>query len=182
MINWEKLKTEYVTGQMRYKDLAEKYKIPYSTLKIHARCDHWVEERENHVKSTMEKSLSLIGDRQAEDLARVDQLADELLTKLQTAVKELDLVVIQHKEKGESQDCKWEKSYEETAPGGTVDRQGLKQLAACLKDLKQVKAIQTELEKLEQEGRIQKLQKEAKEDMDREITVTLEGPLSDYSV
>ena len=181
MVSWEKLKTEYVTGTMSYKDLAEKYRIPYSTLKIHARCDRWVEEREEHKLSTMRKSIDMIGDQQAEAMAKVDHLADELLEKLQTAVEELNLMVIQHKEKGENQLCKWEKTYEETAPGGAVDRQGLRQLAACLKDLKQVKDIESEMEKLEQEARIKKLQKEAKEDTAQEILVTLNGEVSEYS-
>ena len=181
MVQWEKLKTDYITTQVSYKDLAEKYGVPYSTLKIHARCDRWVEGREAHLKNTMQKSLDLIGDRQAENLAKVDDLADQLLEKLQTAIRQLDLSVIQHKEKGESEDCKWEKTYEETAPGGAVDRQGLRQLAACLKDLKSVKAIQSESDKLEQEARIQKLQKDAREDTAQEITVRLAGDLQDFS-
>ena len=179
MIEWEKLKTEYVTSQISYKELCQKYGVSYSTLKIHARCDHWVEERERHLKRTMEKSLDKIGDQQAENLAKVDDLADQLLEKLQQAIEELDLTVIHHKEKGE-EDCKtWEKTYDETAPGGAVDRKGLRQLAACLKDLKQIKAIQSELEKLEQEARIEALKHQTSGP--GQITVVMEGKAEDYS-
>ena len=173
MVQWEKLKTEYVTSQLSYKEMSEKYDVPYSTLKIHARCDHWVEEREKHLRRTMAKSLDIIGDQQAENLAKVDQMADQLLEKLRQAIDELDLTVIHHKEKGEEEDRKWEKTYDETAPGGAVNRQGLRQLAACLKDLKQVKAIQTELDKLEQEARIEKLKRDTEEEK-QGITVVLD--------
>ena len=178
MIQWDQVKTEYVTGTGTYRELAEKYGVSYGSLKTHAGIDGWVRDREAFRKETLQKSIDLIGDRQARDLARVDHLADELLNRLQTAIGELSFRVIHHKEKGETEDCKWEKTYEEALPGGAVDRQGLRQLAACLKDLKQVKDIQSDLEKMEQEARISKLQKEGKEDP--EIHVTLEGQLSEF--
>ena len=181
MIQWEKLKTEYITSGISYQALAEKYGVSYATLKTHARCDRWVELRQKHREETFQKSLKIIGDRQAEDLARVDFLADEMLCKLETAISELDLKLISHKEKGEDETCKWEKTYEEAVPGGIVDRQGLRQLAACLKDLKQAKAILSEQERQEQEARIQKLQKEAKEDTAQEITVKLQEDLEAFS-
>ncbi len=181
MVDWEKLKTEYITTRCSYRELSEKYGVSYGTLKIHARCDRWVEEREKHFRRTVEKSLDIIGDRQAEDLAKVDHMADQMLEKLQQAIEELDLAVIQHKEKGESDSCKWEKTYVETVPGGIVDRQGLQKLAACLKDLKQIKDIQTELEKLEQELKIQKLREEAEGEDAQGVLVTMEKDVVPFS-
>ena len=180
MVQWDKLKTEYATSQISYKELAEKYQIPYSTLKIHARCDRWVETRQEHLQQTMQKSLDLIGDRQAEDLARVDDLADQLLEKLQKAVDQLEQTVVQCKEKGESDQVKWEKTYEQRSPGGAVDTQGLKILAGCLKDLKQIKDLKSQLERREQEARIRKLQKEGTEET--EISVSLGEEIRDFGV
>ena len=178
---WEKIKTEYITTSKSYKALSEQYGVPYGTLKIHARCDRWVEARQDHVKKTMELSLSEIARRQAAELTKVNDLADEMLLKLQKAIEELEMTVIQHKEKGESQDLKWEKTYEEAVPGTMVDRQGLRQLAASLKDLKQIKDLKTDLERMEQEARIEKLRKEGKEDMAQEITVTMDRETESYS-
>ena len=181
MIQWEKLKTEYIASGITYQALAKKYGVSYATLKAHARCDRWVDQRQKHQQETLQKSLKIIGDRQAEDLARVDALADEMLLKLETAIRELDLKLISHKEKGEDHLCKWEKTYEEAVPGGIVDRQGLRQLAACLKDLKQAKAILSEQERQEQEARIEKLRREAREDTAQEITVRLQDDLERFS-
>ena len=181
MVQWEKLKTEYISGDSSYRELSEKYGIPYSTLKIHARCDRWVEDRKSYRKERLQKSLNRIVDQQAEDLARVDQAADQLLGKLEQAIRELDLIVIHHKESGSREDGKWEKTYEETTPGGPVDRQGLRLLVACLKELKQVKDIQTELERQEQEARIEKLRREASQEEDGPVTVLLDRDLERFS-
>ena len=178
-IPWEKMKTEFITGTMTYRALADKYGVCYNTMKSRGRYERWMETRRRFQKKTLKKSLDLVGDRQAEALARVDGLADALLQKLETAIEELDYSVIQRKEKGENDTVKWEKSYEQTSPGGMVDRQGLKVLTGCLKDLKQIKAVLSEGEQREQEARIGKLLKDGKET--EEITVTLQEDLLDYS-
>ena len=182
MVPWEQIKTEFISGSMSYKALAEKYGVSYNTLKGRGRFERWPQKRQQFSEATLEKSLNLIGDRQAQALARVDLLADRLLDRLETAIGELNSSVVQHREKGEAQDLKWEKTYEEALPGGPVDRQGLKVLTGCLKDLKQIKAVLSEGEMQEQEARIRKLRKDAKEEETREITVTLQGDLRDYSV
>lgn len=182
MHDWNQLKTEYVTSQISYKALAKKYGVAYATLYEHARIDHWSDARRLHTQNTVRKSLDQIGDRQAENLARVDALADELLQKLSRAIGELDLVVTKHREKGEDEKgCQWQVDYEKAEPGGMVDRKGLRQLAASLKDLKEIKALQSELDKLEQEARIERLKKAAKEEETDRIQVVLGENLEDYS-
>ena len=181
MTDWNQLKTEYASGQMTYKDLARAHGLNYATLRDHARYDHWADARRMHTSKTVRKSLDIIGDRQAENLARVDALADELLQKLDKAIGELDLAVTRCREKGESEEgTKWEKDYELTEPGGRVDRQGLRQLTASLKDLKEIKALQTELDRLEQEARIERLQKASEDPKPQTLQVLLEGEMSDF--
>ena len=64
-----------------------------------------------------------------------------------------------------------------------VDRQGLKQIASALRDIKEVQMLKSELDRQEQEARIANLQKQAeKGDGDQgKITVVLEGALKDYA-
>ena len=182
MKDWNLLKTEYVTSQISYKALAQKHGIAYKTLYEHARIDHWSDERRLHTRKTVRKSLDQIGDRQAENLARVDALADELLQKLSRAIGELDMVVTRHREKGEDdQGCQWQVDYEKAEPGGIVDRKGLRQLAASLKDLKEIKALQSELDRLEQEARIERLKKAAREEETDRIQVVLAEDMEEYS-
>ena len=57
-----------------------------------------------------------------------------------------------------------------------IDRQGLKQIAAALKDIKEVQMLKSELDRREQEARIAKLQKEAeKEEQNQDVMITIEG-------
>ena len=180
MTQWDALKTEYATSQISFKELAKKHGVSYQTLYTHARIEHWADARRLHTRNTLRKSMDQIGDRQAQDLARVDALADALLQKLGQAIEELDLSVVRHREKGENQEgTKWQLDYEKREKGGAVDRKGLQQLAASLKDLKQIKALQSELDKLEQEVRIEKLKKESQNEEKGQIQVVLEGDTLD---
>ena len=65
----------------------------------------------------------------------------------------------------------------EAKAGGIVDRQGLKQIASALKDIKEVKMLRSELDRQEQEARIANLRKQADKDEDKteEIEVVFVG-------
>ena len=180
MIPWNALKTEYVTTQISFKELAKNHGVSYKTLYEHARIDHWADARRLHTQKTVRKSLDRIGDQQAENLAKVDALADELLQKLGKAIDELEMTVTRYREKGEDEKGNhWQKDYERAEPGGVVDRKGLQQLAASLRDLKQIKALQSELDRLEQEARIERLKKDS-QDPDTGLRVILEGELQEF--
>ena len=63
-----------------------------------------------------------------------------------------------------------------------IDRQGLKHIASALKDIKEVKMLKSELDRQEQEARIDKLRKEAMvEKENQEVKVTIQGELEEYS-
>ena len=182
MTDWNALKTRYASGTMSYKALAEEYGICYQTLYEHGRMEHWGEARKAHREKTVRKSLDRIGDRQAENLARVDALADELLQKLGRAIDELDLAVTRCREKGEDESgVQWQREFETAEPGGRIDRQGLRQLAASLRDLKEIKALQSELDRLEQEARIERLKKAAADPEDPgTLEVVLQEDLREF--
>lgn len=158
MADWQKIKTEYITTDISYRKLAEKYGLRYATLQQRATKEGWPELRDRHRANTVSKVVSKIGDSQAQKMVRIDTITGKLLDKLEQAVDELD-------------------------SGGMVDRAGLRQVTAALKDLKEIQMIKSELDRQEQEARIRKLQKEAqKEDADKEpIRVVLEGSMSEYA-
>lgn len=178
---WEEIKTEYITTQVSYKKLAEKYGLNPGTVATRGRFEHWGEQRREHLQKIVEKSVDKIGDQQAENLARVDALADQLLDKLGKAIDQLDMTVVRHKEKEKTEEKETLIEYEEFKPGGVVDRKALRQLAASLKDLKQIKALQSELDKLEQEARIQRLWQQMEQEDGGGVTVSLEGDIRDFA-
>ena len=113
---------------------------------------------------------------------RVQRVAGRLLDRLEQAAEELDkgTVVIRDKKKTED----GEEIREVTKPGrkGMVDRGGLKQLTAVLKDLQDILTWDGSLDARERAARLQKLEQELnRQPEDGAVTVILEGEAEDYA-
>lgn len=171
MADWQKIKTEYITTQTSYRKLAEKHGIHYKVISERGKDEGWVELRSQHRDKTLTKALGKISDKQADKLARIDDLADKLLVKLEQAITELDRHIIVHKHKVETGTGEETTEYREAVEGGVVDRQGLKQIASALKDIKEVKMLRSELDRQEQEARIANLRRQTQKDEDAAQTI-----------
>lgn len=182
MADWQKIKTEYITTDTSYRKLAQKHGIHYKAVSDKGKAEDWVQLRSQYRDKTLSKALGKISTHQANKMARIDQLADKLLAKLDKAISELDLAITVHKDKVETPEGENTTEYKEAREGGVVDRAGLRQLTAALKDLKEVKGVMNELDRREQEARIAKLQREADgEDDDNEIQVVITGKAKEYA-
>ena len=195
MADWQAIKTEYITTDTSYRKLAEKYGIHYKVISERGKDEKWVELRSQHRDKTLTKTLGKISNKQADKMARIDDLADKLLEKLEQAITELDLQLAKHTEKTKTieydNDRRPDKPTKEVVHEeekllevkSIVDRNGLKQIASALKDIKEVKMLRSELDKQEQEARIANLRKQAdKEDDNKEpIKVIIGGDLTEYS-
>lgn len=183
MADWQKIKTEYITTDTSYRKLAEKYGISYQTICHRSKEEGWIKQREQHMNRTVTKAISKISDRQVAKMARLDGITDKLLDKLEKAVDELDMEIITRKVKTDDGLQEVTTETREAREGGIVDRLGLRQVTAALKDLKEIQMLKSELDRQEQEARIANLQKQAeKGDGDQgRITVVLEGALKDYA-
>lgn len=194
MADWKKIKTEYITTNTSYRKLAEKHGVHYKVISERGKSEKWVELRAQHRDKTLSKALGQISDRQANQMARIHGLADQLLDKVEQAIQELDLQLFKHVDKTKeieyNNDRRPDKPTREVIHEeqkllemkSIVDRNGLKQIAAALKDIKEVKMLQSELDRREQEARIANLQKQAeKEQVSSEpVRVILDEPLDEY--
>lgn len=182
MADWQKIKTEYITTDISLRKLAQKHGIRYATVQERSKKEDWITLRDQHRTSTVSKSISRISDKQADKLVRIEGITDKLLTKLEQAVDELDLEIIKKKTKLEDDGLEVTTEIMEAREGGIVDRAGLRHLTAALKDLKEIQMIKSELDRREQEARIDKLRREAeRDDKSGTVTVVLEGALKDYA-
>ena len=182
MADWQQIKTEYITTDTSYRKLAQKHGVRYATLQARAKEEKWTELRDQHRTRTVSKTLTKISNKQADKLARIESVTDKLLSKLEKAVDELDLEVIKKKVKVDDGLTETTTESMEVAEGGIVDRAGLRQLTAALKDLKEIQMLRSELDRQEQEARIDKLRKEAMvEKENNEVKVTILGELEEYS-
>ena len=178
MADWKKIKTEYITTDTSYRKLAQKYGIHYKVISERGKAEGWVQLRSQHKDKTITKTLDKISDKQSDKLSRVDELADMLLVKLEQAITELDLQLYKQTDKTKiieyNNDRRPDKPTKETIheeeklleAKSIVDRQGLKQIASALKDIKEVKMLRAELDRQEQEARIANLRKAAEKDDD----------------
>lgn len=178
MADWKKIKTEYITTNTSYRKLAEKYGVHYKVISERGKAEKWVELRSQHRDKTFTKAMEQISDRQADQMARIHGLADQLLDKLEQAIAELDLQLFKQVDK--TKEIEYNNPQRADKPTkeiiheeekllevkSIVDRNGLKQIAAALKDIKEVKMLRSELDRQEQEARIANLRKHAEKDDD----------------
>lgn len=189
MADWQKIKTEYITTDTSYRKLAEKHGVRYATIQARAQKEDWITLRDQHRTTIVSKTVSKIGDKQADRLARIYGITDKLLNKLEKAVEELDIqfAKVTHKEKiieynnPVRQDKPTKEIVHETEEIAEIhtiiDRLGLKQIASALKDIEEVQMIRSDADMREQEARIANLRKqvEKEENQNRDVTITIAG-------
>ena len=176
MADWQAIKTEYITTDTSYRKLAQKHGVSYQAICHRSKEEGWIALREQHTNKTVSKAIDKISSKKADKMARIDDLADKLLEKLEQAITELDLQLYKHTDKTKvieyNNELRPDKPTKETIheeeklleAKSIVDRQGLKQIASALKDIKEVKMLRSELDQQEQKARIANLQKQAQKE------------------
>lgn len=171
MEDWLKIETEYITTDTSYRKLAEKYGLHYNAIANRAKRENWVEKRNQFRIKTVTKTVDKIVDKKARQAAKVGDLADKLMVKLEQAIEELDQTVVTHKTKirdvqygdptarGKPTREVIKEEEELIAVETVIDRGGLRLLSAALKDLKFIKDEISDLERREREARIEALRR-----------------------
>ena len=194
MADWNAIKTEYITTDTSYRKLAQKYGVNATTIAKRAGKEDWVSQRQQQASKTLSKTLEADSKKKADRLTRIQDATDRLLDKIEQAISELDIQLCKetHKEKvveynnRERPDKPTKEIVHETEKvlevSSIIDRMGLKQIAAALKDIKEVQMLKSELDRREQEARIANLQRQAEgEDDDNEIQVVITGKAKEYA-
>ncbi len=153
----EKIKAEYLEGGVSQRELAEKYGISQSAIKRIASKEKWSSLRAKTQEKANQKITSAISRKQARRAERVTKVADKLLDKLEKIVDEL------------------------SANDILLDRYAVKQITGGLKDYAAIVGIKSELDVKEQQARIEKLKKDAKEEKtDYLINVVIGSDAEEY--
>ena len=196
-MDWNAIKTEYITTDTSYRKLATKYDVSYTAIGNKSRQEGWVEQRNQFLNKTVSKTINSISNKKADRLTRIFDTSDRLLEKLERAVEELDIQLFKKVNKTkvieynntERPDKPTREIIEETETfeeiSTIVDRAGLKAITDALRNIKEVQMLRSELDKQEQEARIAKLRKDAEADDDKNsaeaIRVIIEDSASEYS-
>lgn len=158
-MDWTKLKAEYIKGGTSYRKLAEKYNVPFGTLRKVAAKEGWRELRDKTRLKTDTKLTDAVSNEETERLVRIHKVADDLLTQLELIVSDF-----------KSEDL-------------IMDKQCLKQITGALKDIKDIQSLKSPLDLEEQKARIENLRRQSqKEDTNTEpIRIIIDDGASEYS-
>lgn len=188
--DWTLIKTEYITdSNSSYRSLCEKYGVPLGTLQKRAKKEKWTELKKQSGDRKVAKSVGAIEKKQVDRMTRLMDVTDELLSKIEKAVHELDIQLVTNTEKVKEieynnvdrPDKPTKEIIHETEKvveiRTIIDRKGVQELASAVKSIKEVQMLKTELDKREQEARIRNLEKQASasDDKPNEITITIAG-------
>lgn len=194
-MDWNEIRTEYISTDTSYRKLAEKYDVPVSTIFKRAKKENWVDLKKQNDDNMVAKTLETCGEMQAERLKRIQTATDALLSKIEQAIAELNIVLntktkktkvieynnIERPDKPTKEIIEEEIEVVETA--SIVDRTGLKAIASALKDIKEIQMLKSDADMREQEARIAKLHKEVEvEQKDTNINITFGDEVRKYGV
>ena len=149
-VKWEKIRNEYITADISYRKLSEKYGVSFGSIRDAAKKEQWVKERADYRKSlhekTIEKAKQANANAEAKRLERIGAITDKLLDKLEKAVDQLDVTLFFNTEKARKTSTDEEgaaisQEVTEQIPvtkKTVISPTGLKQLASSLRDLKEI--------------------------------------------
>lgn len=86
-VNWDELKTEYVTGTISVRGLAQKYGLSRTTVAHNCKNGNWVEERRRYRDRVVTKTVDLCAQR---DMSRLFKIMDGTKKALDVALGALD--------------------------------------------------------------------------------------------
>lgn len=158
MADWNKLKKEYIKGGISYRQLAAKYDVSFGTLRNVAAKEGWRDLRDKAMTIADTKIVEAVGDQNARVSNRIYDAADKLLDKLTEAIEMLDAEIV------------------------ITNMKGFRSLTGALNDLKNIKDFRSDADLREQEARIKKLQKEAKEEDQSEnaVEIVISSDVEEY--
>lgn len=194
-LDWKKIKAEYVTSEKSsYRKLAEKYGISLGTIYKRAKREKWAELKKQSGDRMVAKQIEVIEKKQIDKIKRIQNIADKLLEKLEKAVDELDIQlykdVVREKVIEYNNELRPDKPTKETIHEEEkfvevhtiIDRKGVQELSAAIKNLKEVQMLKSELDEEEQRARIEKLRKDAmSEQSDTSVEITMEEEVESYA-
>ena len=148
-INWNAIRTDYITSTLSYRDLGAKYGVCYRQIAKKGKAEDWGSQRSQHNAKVVTKILDDDIEQKVSSIERLETVADKVLTKVE--------------------------AYIDACDPTAIDTQSMKHISGVLKDIKDVMRNRKDLD--EQDARIANLRKQAQkeDDQSRDVTITIAG-------
>lgn len=147
-IDWNAIKTEYITTDTSYRKLAEKYGVHKDTIHRKAKDEGWADKRRQQIDKTQTRILEKAVDMEVDRATKLLGVADLLMEKVRQRIEAVDPM--------------------------DMGSQEFRHLSATIKDLKEIQMIRSDADLREQEARIASLRRQAdKDSASRDVVVEM---------
>lgn len=183
-INWDTLKTVYVTTQLSLNDLAKREGLKLHTIQERSRKDGWVAARMAFRAKATEQAMDKAVDEETDRLAKIISAANSMASVIENVYKDDEQF---HRHIVLDMDSMVEKRFDK------VDTKAIRDMTAAIKDMTlvlrnlhnlptqaEVEAQRIAAERLKLEQRKVDAAEKAGE-VDKNIVVRLEGDLEAYA-
>ena len=152
--DWLKVKLDYISGNEGYRALAKKHGVSFSTLQKKAKAENWPALRLKAERDADATVVSMASDARVNRAARIENIADLLLDKIELTLTGID---------------------------GRKSNKAVKDLSDALRNAKEILGVRTDKDMEEQEARIAKLRKDTAEKKAQEPVVVHLGSADDLA-
>lgn len=88
-INWQAIKAEYIAGDVSQRKLAEKYGVPFSTLRKRATTENWTGIRSEACAKSIQKVAQKTAESVANNAVTAMRIRQKLLSRLEKEIDDL---------------------------------------------------------------------------------------------
>lgn len=158
ILNWTKIRNEYINGYISLRKLAAKHNVSESYIMEKAAKEKWTEKRKKQRskinEKTEQKTAEKIAEKESDLAADIHSAATELLKKLTVAIEQTDLYIektktkiprqVKDKKSGEIYTAWQEEESIRLSKKDGINIASVKQLASALKDLQSIQMASKE--------------------------------------
>lgn len=145
--DWVKIRTEYITTDTTYRELAQKYGLHYTNIAKKASKENWQQLRQQQATRTQTKLIEAVERKKVDRAARLMTVADKLLDRVEELIDE----------------------------GGHMSAGSIKNLSDALKGIKESQMLKSPEDIQEQRERIEKMRRENDQDKAQGIAIEIRG-------
>ena len=159
--DWDKIRTEYITSDLSLKDISEKYGVQQRLVNTKSAEQGWVDQRKKYNAKVVEKAVNKVATKRANQLAKELAIADNISNVLKKALDDAEqfnryIIDTTTRVDGTEIRTSEEKTFEK------VDMRALKDAAAALKLVEEMKRSMAGILRVEEINRNRREEKRLK--------------------
>ena len=159
--DWDKIRTEYITSDLSLKDISEKYGVQQRLVNTKSAEQGWVDQRKKYNAKVVEKAVNKVATKRANQLAKELAIADNISNVLKKALDDAEqfnryIIDTTTRVVGTEIRTSEEKKFEK------VDMRALKDAAAALRLVEEMKRSMAGILRVEEINRNRREEKRLK--------------------